>query len=202
MLGARVRRVRGVARRRPCCRRRVADLSPGRRQGVRAGDGASSERQALLRSTSLSALAAHGRPGCRVPPSRTLGRLQSRSRRVIPVPRRRRRPPETIIAAEQLLALRGELTAEIAEQGVHEDTALCSARLLARDPVLVNALLAAGDSLTPESQQQLAGAFAGKRDARVPPIRPPACTPETPADRSTTRNALFREMTLWGTAKC
>ena len=42
--------------------------------------------------------------------------------------------PETITAAEQLLALRGELTAEIAEQGVHEDTARCSARLLARDP--------------------------------------------------------------------
>ena len=31
--------------------------------------------------------------------------------------------PETITAAEQLLALRGELTAEIAEQGVHEDAA-------------------------------------------------------------------------------
>ena len=91
---------------------------------------------------------------------------------------------ETIVAAEQLLAVRGELTAEIAEQGVHEDTARCSARLLARDPALVNALLAAGDTLTPESQQQLASTFAASESACAP-IRPPACTPERAPDRST-----------------
>ncbi len=73
--------------------------------------------------------------------------------------------PETITTAEQLLALRGELTAEIAEQGAHEDAARCSARLLARDPSLVHALLAAGDTLTPELQQQLAGTFAASESA-------------------------------------
>src|SRR6185295_20175259 len=73
--------------------------------------------------------------------------------------------PETITTAEQLLALRGELTAEIAEQGAHADAARCSARLLARDPGLVDALLASGDTLTPELQQQLAGTFAASASA-------------------------------------
>jgi hypothetical protein len=72
---------------------------------------------------------------------------------------------ETITAAEQLLALRGELTAEIAEQGAHADVARCSARVIARDPALATALLTAGDAIPPEVQQQLAGAFSASEAA-------------------------------------
>ena len=113
--------------------------------------------------------------------------------------------PEAITAAEQLLALRGELTAEIAEQGADEDAAALFGALARARP-------GPGErAARGRRHAHTRVAAATRRHVRSKCERVRGRSEHRPerlkgrgraAEQSTTWHSLFRAMTLWGTARC